>query len=157
MKTFRIYLDTSVLGGCFDTKYELWSNALVRDIEMGLFTPVVSDLLGLELQGAPPYVKEVYSRVVALGEQVTTTPEVDELVAHYQSRAILGSRYENDLQHIALATVYRVDVLVSWNFKHMLRFDKVRLFNAANIEMGYNELRIHSPREVSTYERDPDD
>jgi hypothetical protein len=51
--------------------------------------------------------------------------------------------------HIALATVANVDVLVSWNFKHIVRFDKIRLFNAANLQQGYKLLAIHSPREVS--------
>ncbi len=58
--------------------------------------------------------------------------------------------------HIALATVAEVDLLVSWNFKHIVRFDKIRLFNAANLEQGYKPLVIHSPREVTTYGREAD-
>jgi hypothetical protein len=58
--------------------------------------------------------------------------------------------------HIALATVADADVLVSWNFKHIVRFDQIRLFNAANLEQGYKPLSIHSPREVTSYERDSD-
>ena len=51
--------------------------------------------------------------------------------------------------HVALATVANVDVLISWNFKHIVRLDKLRLFNAANIELGYWSLAIYSPREVA--------
>lgn len=58
--------------------------------------------------------------------------------------------------HIALATVADVDLLVSWNFKHIVRFDKIRLFNAVNLEQGYKPLAIHSPREVTTHETNPD-
>jgi len=54
--------------------------------------------------------------------------------------------------HIALATVAEVDVLVSWNFKHILHFNKIRMFNAVNLEQGYKQIQIFSPREVTTYE-----
>ena len=53
--------------------------------------------------------------------------------------------------HIALATVANADLLVSWNFRHIVRVDKIRLFNAVNLEQGYQALSIHSPREVTTY------
>lgn len=53
--------------------------------------------------------------------------------------------------HIALTTIAEVDVLVSWNFKHIVHFDKVRMFNAVNIELGYKPLQIYSPRGVTDY------
>ena len=56
-----------------------------------------------------------------------------------------------DSDHIGLATIAEVDVLVSWNFKHIVHFDKIRLFNAVNIEQGYRPLQIYSPREVTNY------
>lgn len=51
--------------------------------------------------------------------------------------------------HIALATAAEVDLLVSWNFKHIVHYDKIRMFNAVNLELGYNPLQIYSPREVT--------
>jgi hypothetical protein len=51
-----------------------------------------------------------------------------------------------------LATVAAVDALVSWNFKHIVRLEKIRLFNAVNVESGYQPLNILSPREVTTHE-----
>ena len=77
--------------------------------------------------------------------------EALELLASYQKRQILGSKYRNDMLHIALATVAEVDILVSWNFRHIVRFDKIRLFNAVNLEFGYKRLEIYSPRGVTTY------
>ena len=56
--------------------------------------------------------------------------------------------------HIALATIADVDVLVSWNFRHIVRLDKIRLFNAVNIEQGYKPVSIYSPREVISYEQE---
>jgi hypothetical protein len=56
------------------------------------------------------------------------------------------------MRHIALATIADVDALVSWNFRHIVRLDKIRLFNAVNVESGYRVLNILSPREVTTHE-----
>lgn len=67
---------------------------------------------------------------------------------------MLSARFRNDMLHIALATIAEVDVLVSWNFRHVVRLDKIRLFNAVNLELGYKPLTIYSPREVITYEDD---
>jgi len=56
------------------------------------------------------------------------------------------------MRHIALATIATADALVSWNFKHIVKLEKIRLFNAVNVESGYRSLNILSPREVTTYE-----
>jgi len=80
--------------------------------------------------------------------------EALELLQAYTAHNILGEKFRNDLLHIALATVSEVDILVSWNFKHIVQFDKIMLFNAVNIELGFKPLNIYSPREVTTYEQD---
>ena len=79
------------------------------------------------------------------------THEVQQLSAAYEARQILPQKFANDALHIALATVAEVDMLVSWNFKHLVRFDKIRLFNAVNQEQGYKSIEIYSPREVTTF------
>src|SRR3990170_4149829 len=66
---------------------------------------------------------------------------------------ILTHKFHNDARHIAIATGAGADLLVSWNFKHIVRFDKIQKFNAVNIEMGYKPISIYSPREVTTYGR----
>ena len=45
----------------------------------------------------------------------------------------------------------KLQKLVSWNFRHIVRLDKIRLFNAVNIEQGYKPISIYSPREVISY------
>ena len=77
-----------------------------------------------------------------------------DLLATYEAHGVLSPKFRSDMLHIALATVADVDALVSWNFKHIVRFDKIRLFNGVNLEQGYKPLSIHSPREVTTYEKD---
>ena len=79
-----------------------------------------------------------------------------DLTDAYQTRGVLAPQFRNDMLHIALATVADVDVLVSWNFRHVVRLEKIRFFNAINLELGYKSIQISSPREVTTYgaERD---
>ena len=151
MKRLRVYIDTSVVGGCFDPEFERWSNALMNDFRMGYFVPVLSDILAAEIRRAPERVQDAWEELLELGERVFTTSDVEALIAHYVARRILNPRLRGDLNHIALASVADADVVVSWNFKHIVRFDKIQLFNAANLELGYRELRIHTPREVTTY------
>ena len=157
MKAGRVYVDTSVLGGCFDVEFAPWSNGLIEDFRRGVFRPVLSDLTAIEVAGAPERVRDLHREVVALGEVMSATEEVVGLLAAYEGHSILGQRYRNDLLHIALATVSSVDVVVSWNFRHIVRLDKIQLFNGVNIERGYRTLAICSPREVTTYGRDDPD
>jgi hypothetical protein len=157
MKKLRIYVDTSVLGGCFEPEFAPWSNGLVTDFRAGTFTPILYALLETEVRRAPESVQDVYSELLALaGEPVPVSDEALDLLAAYEARRVLGPKFRSDMLHIALATVADADALVSWNFKHIVRFDKIRLFNAVNLEQGYKPLSVHSPREVTTYEADPD-
>ena len=152
MKIQRIYIDTSVIGGCFDPEFAEWSNGLLQDFRNGTFRPLLSEVIGAEIEDAPDEVQVVYAELIALNAEVLTVEESAlELADEYQKRGILTSNFYDDGLHIALATVAEADLLVSWNFKHIVRFDKIRLFNAVNIEFGYKSLQIFSPREVTTY------
>ena len=151
MKLQRVYIDTSVVGGCHDEEFSTWSNGLVEDCRVGRFKPVLSEVVAAEMEGAPFKVREKYDELRALSEFLLVTEEVEQLAQRYLDKGIFTPRFYEDGLHIALATVYRVDVLVSWNFKHIVHFDKMRQFTAANIEIGYQPIAIHSPREVTSY------
>ena len=154
MKIQKIYIDTSVIGGCFDSEFVIWSRGIIKDFENGFFKPVISEVVSTEILDAPQFVREEYNKILKMKPEILKINEqVLELVNSYQKHDILGQRFQNDMLHIALATVAEVDILVSWNFKHIVRFDKIRLFNAVNIENGFKKLEIFSPREVTTYER----
>ncbi len=155
MKVQRVYVDTSVLGGCFDHEFAVWSNTLMIDFRLGRRRAVLSEMLEAELLDAPTYVQDLYSELLGLGSEIALiTDETIELANLYQQRRILTPKYYDDGVHIAVATVADVDVLVSWNFKHIVHFDKIRLFNAVNIEQGYKPLAIYSPREVASYDNE---
>ena len=68
----------------------------------------------------------------------------------YISEKVLTPKFFNDAVHIAAATTYKVDVIVSWNFKHIVNLNRIRLFNSVNLKQGFSIIEIRSPREVLT-------
>jgi len=155
MKKQTVYVDTSVIGGCFDDEFKEWSNNLVTDFQKGLFIPVLSEITAAEINEAPFEVKTMYRDILSCNSLYL---EIDNstisLAEYYQKRNVLTEKFFNDGLHIALATINRIDMLVSWNFKHIVHFDKIRLFNSINIEIGYKPIEIYSPREVAIIEND---
>ena len=153
MRIPRVYADTSVIGGCFDEEFAPWSNGLMKDFRLNNFKPVVSELVSAEIEDAPEYVRAKYAELLELNPDILEiTEEVLALAETYQQRNILTPKFYDDGVHIAVASVAEVDVLVSWNFKHIVHLDKIRMFNAVNLEFGYKQLQIYSPREVTNYE-----
>jgi hypothetical protein len=152
LKKFKIYVDTSVIGGCFDSEFATWSNGLFKDFASGIYQPVLSEIVAFEVEKAPIEVMEKYFELLNYqAEIVKLTPEAVQLANIYLDRQILTPKYLDDARHIALATVHGVDILTSWNFRHLVHFDKIRRFNAVNLELGLKVIEIHSPREVTTY------
>lgn len=155
MKIPRIYLDTSVIGGCFDEEFQVWSNALMNDINNRLFKAVTSEIVAVEIADAPEIVQAKYKELISLGaEALFESDESESILNEYKRLEILTPKFTDDMNHIALATVADVDIVVSWNFKHIVNYGKIKLFNSANIALGYKSLSIFSPREVSSYEKD---
>ena len=125
----------------------------LTDLAVRRHVPVLSDVTAAEVASAPTSVRDLHQEMLGLaGAVLPVTSTVLTLVTQYEARKILAAKFRADMQHIALATIAGVDALVSWNFKHIVRLEKIRLFNAVNVELGYEVLSIRSPREVTTYE-----
>lgn len=151
----RIYTDTSVIGGCLDDEFSEWSNRLVAEFRSGCATIVLSDLTLLELQGAPEEVRAVVEGIPAGNrEDVELTSEARDLADAYISAGVVVPSKLVDAQHIAIAAVSRVDVVVSWNFVHIVNLTRVHGFNAVNLREGYPVLEIRTPREVVPHEEE---
>ncbi len=145
----RIYVDTSVIGGCEDEEFREPSRWLIQRFTQGEMTLVLSPLVVEELRASPRRVREVLLGVPAAHiETLEVTHEADVLAAKYIERGALTQRMLPDALHIANAAIAQVDVLVSWNFKHVVNVQRIRTFNEVNREMGYGPLDIRSPREV---------
>ena len=151
MQKLRVYLDTSVIGGCLDAGFADDSRRVVEAVYSGRLTALVSEAVLRELEGAPDAVREILLQMAPHNlERVDLTDDVYDLQEAYLAAGVLGPRRGNDALHVAAATVARADAIVSWNFRHIVRLDKIKAYNRVNFECGYGVLTILSPREVYT-------
>ena len=150
----RIYIDTSVIGGCFDAEFAPWSAGLLQDFHLGIYRAVISPVVEEELRRAPPRGRDLWNELLDLNpEELEITGAVVALANRYHEREILTTKYRFDALHIALATIAEVDSIVSWNFKHIVNYSRIPLFNAANQDSGYPPVLIRTPREVTRHGR----
>ena len=145
----KFYVDTSVWGGHEDEEFEAWTVPFFVQARQGRFTIVISDLTLRELAPAPERVRTLTDTIPdPFLELVTLTQEAEALASHYLTEGVLTPKYEGDAQHIAMATILKVDSLVSWNFKHMVNFFRIKQYNSINLKFGYQTIDIRTPKEV---------
>ena len=149
----RIYIDTSIVGGYFDNEFEEDTKNFFKRLEKKEIIFVISDLLDIELMEAPEKVKNLLQKYPGESfERIETTKEVIELADTYIAQKVVGKTSLEDCRHIALATINKVDVLASWNFKHIVNLSKIRGYNSVNMRLGYSMLEIRSPKDLLNYE-----
>jgi len=149
MKQPRMYADTSVFGGCFDDEFAEESRKLFDEIKNGKFTLVISTTLLSELDRAPDHVQNVLADLPQkVVEFIDYTNDVGILRDAYLKAGVVSSASKSDAEHIATASVADVDFVVSWNFKHIVHYDKINGYQAVNMLNGYKPIRIYSPKEV---------
>lgn len=145
----RISVDTSVVRGCEDPEFRDPSRRLLEAFSAGRASVVISELTLGELAQAQELVRQVLTRVpMGNTETLALSAEADKLAQEYLAEQVVGPQMAVDALHIARATVARVDVLVSWNFKHSVNLRRIHGFNAVNLKCGYPLLEIRSPLEV---------
>jgi predicted nucleic acid-binding protein len=153
VKKQRIYLDTSVYGGYYDDEFEEFTKPLFERINNGEFTIIFSTMLETELEFAPEKVRKIVRSIETEDtEFVEETDVAVELATEYIIENVVGRTSYPDCLHIALATINQADILVSWNFKHIVNVERIRGYNSINIKNGYKQLDIRSPRELMNYE-----
>jgi predicted nucleic acid-binding protein len=152
MRKLKIYIDTSVIGGYFDPEFENESKALFKKFQDKEFDIVISDLTQSELTRAPKNVKDLINNLDLYPEIVSISQEVITLAQEYINENVVGQTSMDDCLHIALATINKIDILVSWNFKHIVNIRRIRGYNAINILNGYPTLEIRSPKDIIDYE-----
>jgi len=149
---WRLYLDTSVFGGCFDT-VEGWaedSRRVIAAFTQGHAVLLASEVLEQEISHAPGPVKQIYHSIPLFAvERIPISKTADDLALAYIRNGVIGRRWPEDCQHVAAATVARADAIVSWNFKHIVRLDRIKGYNGVNLLSGFREITILSPREVN--------
>src|SRR4029077_16603294 len=149
----RVYVDTSVLGGCEDEEFSERSTRFVETFVRGERVLVLSILTIQELTAAPASVRQRLASVPEpYIETLPLTAEAEATVEEYVAAGVLTARMRADAQHIAMATLARVDVLVSWNFKHIVNLQRIHGYNSVNLRQGYPMIEIRTPREVMSDE-----
>jgi hypothetical protein len=151
----RIYIDTSVVGGFFDEEFKDDTISLFERLDKGEIIFVVSDLLDLELINAPQKVRELLHNYSAEKfNRIELTEEAIKLADIYIAEKVVGKTSLEDCRHIAMATIDKVDVLASWNFKHIVNLDKIKGYNSVNLKLGYQMIEIRSPKDLINYGND---
>ena len=146
-------MDTSVYGGFFDDEFQDFTKPLFGRINNGEFTIIFSTLLEEELELAPEKVRELVRGIDNDDtEFVIETDSAVQLATEYIFEKVVGQTSYSDCLHIALATVNQADLLISWNFKHIVNIQRIRGYNSINIKNGYKQLEIRSPRDLMDYE-----
>lgn len=145
----RFYFDTSVFGGIFDSEFDEETAILFEKVSLGQITCVYSELTENELLRAPVRVRVFFESIKAEDKEIiNVTEEAFKLAKAYIDEKVVGQTSFDDCVHIAVATISKVDLLVSWNFKHIVNVYRIRGYNSVNLRLGYSTLEIRSPKEI---------
>ena len=145
----RFYIDTSVIGGVFDIEFAEHSTILMERVKLKQIKIVISNVTEREIMKARKEIRNFYTAIPQeFVEFVELTPDAITLAETYIKEKVVGETHIDDCLHIAMATIHNVDILVSWNFKHIVNIYRIRGYNSVNLKLGYKPLEIRSPKEI---------
>jgi predicted nucleic acid-binding protein len=153
MRRLKLYLDTSVLNFYFadsSPKEKEATQELFREIKSESYEAFISSIVVEEISEASEAKQKV---LVSLIEKYNLMPleideEIESLANLYIQNKIIPQKYEADAVHIAAAVINDLDVIVSWNFEHIVKLKTKLAVNGINKMEGYKEIEIYSPMEV---------
>ena len=154
MRAQKVYIDTSVLGGYFDSEFDQATKSFFDEVKKGEYKVVISNVTEGELLNAPERVRSLLNCLDIEYEVIQLNDDVVGLALEYIRENVVGQTSYDDCLHIAIATVSRLDLLVSWNFKHIVNIKRIRGYNGINIKNGYPSIEIRSPKDLIDYEND---
>ena len=159
MKKLKIYLDTSVISHLkaddvpekMESTRKMWA-----EMVDGVYEVFISRLVIAEIDDCPePKRTELFQFLSMLKyTEILIDEEAYQLAQEYIQHGIIPAKYEDDALHIAAASVNGCNVVVSWNFKHMVRAKTIFGVNGINKMLGYGELEILSPDSMVDEEED---
>jgi len=153
-KIQRMYVDTSAIGGVFDDDpFAVGCKPFFELVRQKKYIILVSDVTQLELENAPGNVGSFLGTLPTdVIEFCQVNEEIENLAQSYIDLGVLTSKSINDARHVATATVYDADYIVSCNFKHLVNAIRIAKFNAVNVLKGYGTIDIKRPEEVIDYD-----
>jgi len=153
MKKLKLYLETSVLNvATSDQSPENRDATLVffDKLKEGNYSGYTSEIVLFEINRASEgRAKELLAKINELELEILEDhQEIDLLANKYVAAKLIAEKYFDDARHIALATYYEMDVIVSWNFEHMVKLKTKKGVPSVNILNGYKAIEIIAPMEV---------
>ena len=154
----RVYVDTSVFRGCESKMFRATSLRLFERFRDGDISLVLSALVARELDSASEAARAVLGPVPPEhAEFLEPSADAEELADRYIDAGAVDAEMRPVALHVAFATLARVDMLASWDYKHLLNFRRSRKWNVVNRELGHPLLPIHEvPAVLGEWVRDPD-
>ena len=150
MKKLKIYLDTSVVSHLEAPDHPEWmadTRKLWESIQAGEYDVFISPAVMVELgECSEPKHTDLLEWLSKIDyTELQANDEVLELAEQYLKAGILPKKSTRDRLHIAYACVYNCDMIVSWNFEHLVNYATISGVKAANALAGYKEMPIYSP------------
>jgi len=144
------YIDTSVVGAYYDTRDER-RRELTREFwgRLREFSPHVSSLVLDELAAVgKASLRNKLIGLVAGFKILPITGDAHILARKYLDAGVVVENFYGDALHLAVASVHRMDYLVSWNFRHIVNVRTRNLVSTININNGLRQLEIIAPPEL---------
>lgn len=155
MHKIRVYVDTSVFGGIQDEEFAEATERFFRRVASGEYRLIISSITDDELEKAPAAIRRFLDELPEEAyEELDINDEMWQLAQAYVSAGALSRNFEYDALHVAAATVAEAELILSWNFRHIVNYDRIKKFNAVNLLKGYRTLDIRSPRELEHGDED---
>jgi hypothetical protein len=151
-RTISVHADTSVFGGVFDDEFREPRAAFIDAVKKARFVLITSELVRQEIAAAPEQVPRLFDDMLSLAHIAAVGAETIRLQQAYLQAGIVPERFATDALHVAVATVSGASMIVSWNFRHIVNFQKIPKYNAVNKLHGYSDIAIYSPLEVTEHE-----
>ena len=151
MKKLKIYLDTTIFNFVFDQSAFKEHKLTVKLFEqIDRYESYVSDIVLQEINRCSEPKKQKMLNLIIQNDirQLPLDESSQALANQYLHQRIIPKKYEDDAFHIAIASVNNMDVILSWNFEHIVKLKTKREVVAINLLMGYKEIDIYSPLEV---------
>jgi len=153
MRKLKIYFDTSVLNFYYandSPKEMLVTRKLFEQIKKGIYECYISDVVLAEVEKAEEEIKNKLKSLIVEYELkvLRVDEEVIALFEKYVEANIIPAKYENDILHIAVSVVNELDVILSWNFEHIVKLKTKNEVNGINLLLGYRQIQIATPMEV---------
>ena len=152
MRTPRIYLETTMFNYYFEPEREAHADTvkLFEEIKEGKYQAYTSVYATAELLKAPDErAQKMVNLISEYGIKILeASDEADILATKYQEQGIMPQGSTVDAQHISIASTNDLDMIISLNFKHIVRKKTVTMTGRVNVDLGYKQVEIHSPMEV---------